>query len=218
MSSAHRGGLGAFAMLKKACLEAPVLAFADFDKPFLFKTDASKLGLGAVLSQKQTDGCYHPVAYASQSVTTHESKYHSTKLEFLALKWLISKHFQEYLPWKPFIVKTNNNLLSYIMTTPNLDTTWHCWVELLARFNFSIKYQKGRDNATVDALSHVTLKLDAVTGKSILDGVTVGMSERTDAYPPAVADADKEICKQVQETEILAKATQVHVDLHVTDW
>ena len=64
---------GAFAMLRKACLKASVLAFADFNKPFLLETDTSKLGLGAVLSQKQTDGHYHLVAYASQSVTTHKS-------------------------------------------------------------------------------------------------------------------------------------------------
>ena len=48
--------LGAFETLKKACLEAPVLAFADINKPFLLETDASRLGLGTVLSQKQTDG------------------------------------------------------------------------------------------------------------------------------------------------------------------
>ena len=40
----------AFKTLKKACLEAPVLAFADFNKPFLLETDTSKLWLGAVLS------------------------------------------------------------------------------------------------------------------------------------------------------------------------
>ena len=45
-----------FEMLKKACLEAPVLAFADFNKPFLLETEISKLGLGAVLSQKQPYG------------------------------------------------------------------------------------------------------------------------------------------------------------------
>ena len=72
----------AFEMLKKACLEAPVLAFADFNKPFLLETDASKLGLGAVLSQKQTDGQYHPLAYTSQSLTIHKHNYHSTKQEF----------------------------------------------------------------------------------------------------------------------------------------
>ena len=55
----------AFEMFKRACLEAPVLAFADFNKPFFLETNASKLGLGAVLSQKQTDGHYHPVAYPS---------------------------------------------------------------------------------------------------------------------------------------------------------
>ena len=55
----------AFQMLKKACLKAPVLAFANFDKPFILETDAGKLGLGVVLSQKQTVGQYHPVAYAS---------------------------------------------------------------------------------------------------------------------------------------------------------
>ena len=71
--------LGAFETLIKACLKTPVLAFADFSKPFLLETDMSKLGLGAVLSQKQTDGWYHPVAYASHSLTVHEDNYHSTK-------------------------------------------------------------------------------------------------------------------------------------------
>ena len=69
----------AFKTCKKACLEAPVLAFANFDKLFVLETDASKIGLGAVLSQKQTDGQYHLVAYASQSLTTHEHNYHSMK-------------------------------------------------------------------------------------------------------------------------------------------
>ena len=55
----------AFETLKKACLEAPVLAFANFNKPFLLETDASKLGLGVVLLQKQSDGQYHPVTCAS---------------------------------------------------------------------------------------------------------------------------------------------------------
>ena len=46
----------AFKMLKKACLQAPVLVFSDFNKLFLMETDASKLGLGAVLLQNQPDG------------------------------------------------------------------------------------------------------------------------------------------------------------------
>ena len=67
--------LGAFAMLKKACLGAPVLSFTDFNKLFLLETEVSKLGLGAVLLQKQTDGWYHWVAYVIQSCTVHEHNY-----------------------------------------------------------------------------------------------------------------------------------------------
>ena len=99
-------------------MSSPVLAFTDYMKDFLLKTDASKEGLGAVLSQKQADGHYHSVAYGSQALTAHEKNYHSTKLEFLALKWAITEHFKEYLLYQPFLVKTDNNPLTYIMTTP----------------------------------------------------------------------------------------------------
>ena len=91
----------------------------------LLKTDASKEGLWAVLSQKQEDGQFHPVAYGSQALTMHEKNYHSTKLEFLALKWAVMEHLKEYLLYQPFLVKTDNNPLMFIMTTPNLDTTGH---------------------------------------------------------------------------------------------
>ena len=56
-------GLGAFTTHMKAYLKAPVLAFANFDKPFLLETDARKPGLGAVISPKQTYGCHHVVVY-----------------------------------------------------------------------------------------------------------------------------------------------------------
>ena len=121
--SLSKEALETFWVLKQACMNSPVLAFADYTKDFLLKTDASKEGLGTVLSQKQEDGWFHPVAYGSQALTTHEKNYHSTKLEFLALKWVITEHFKEYLLYQPFLVKTDNNPLMYIMTTPNLDAT-----------------------------------------------------------------------------------------------
>ena len=114
-------------------MQSPVLAFTDYTKDFLLETDASKEGLGAVLSQKQEDGWFHPVAYGSWALTTHEKNYHSTKLEFLALKWAVTEHFKEYLLYQPFLVRTDNNLLTYIMSTPNLDTTGHHWVSALAK-------------------------------------------------------------------------------------
>ena len=78
-------------VLKGKVQSVPILVFPDFDKPFLLETDASKEGLGAVLSQKQSDGCYHPVTFGSHSLTPLEKNYHSSKLEFLALKWSTSR-------------------------------------------------------------------------------------------------------------------------------
>ena len=60
--------LKAFEALKQACMTAPILAFADYTKPFLLETDASKDGLGAVLFQKQAEGQYHPVAYGGRAL------------------------------------------------------------------------------------------------------------------------------------------------------
>ena len=106
-------------------MNSPILAFANYMKDFLLEMDASKEGLGAVLSQKQADGHYHLVAYGSRALTAHENNYHSTK--FLVLQWAIMEHFKEYLLYQPFLVKTDNNPLTYIMTTPNLDATGHQW-------------------------------------------------------------------------------------------
>ena len=116
----------AFNHLKVACLQAPILAFPDFNKPFLLETDASRRGLGAVLSQKQADGRYNPIAYASRVMNETEQRYHSNKQEFLALKWAVMEQFHEYLsPYGKnrigFVVRTNNNPLTYIFSSTNLD-------------------------------------------------------------------------------------------------
>ena len=169
--------LKAFEQLKQACMNSPVLGFADYTRDFLLETNASKEGLGAVLSQKQEDGQFHLVAYGSRVLITHEKNYHSTKLEFLALKWAVMEHFKKYLLYQPFLVKTDNNPLTYIMSTPNLDATGHCWVSTLAKYDFWLEYQKGQDNAAADALSWVTTHLPPEAMQAILDGVTIGTSQ-----------------------------------------
>ena len=89
--------LEAFNIFKEKCVNAPVLAFPDSKKPFLLETDTSGKGLRAVLSQKQDNGRYHPVAYASRTMNKTEQWYHSNKQEFLALKWAVIEQFHEYL-------------------------------------------------------------------------------------------------------------------------
>ena len=180
------GALKAFEMLKQACMNSLVLAFTDYTKDFLLETDALKEGLGAVLSQKQEDGQFHPVAYGSWALTLHEKNYHSTKLQFLALKWAIMEHFQEYLLYQPFLVKNDNNPLTYIMSTPNLDATGHHWVSALAKYDFQLEYQKGRDNAVADALSWVTTHLQPEAVQAVLDGVAIGTSQQAERESPAI--------------------------------
>ena len=148
----------AFDRLKAACLQAPILAFPDFGKPFLLETDASGKDLGAVLSQKQSDGRYHPIAYASRIMTETEQRYHSNKQEFLALKWAVTEQFHEYLsPYgknrNEFVVRMDNNPLTYIFSSANLDAAGQRWVAQLA--NFALEYQKGKDNTVADFLSHL---------------------------------------------------------------
>ena len=147
-----------FNHLKAACLQAPILAFPDFNKPFLLETDASGRGLGAVLSQKQADGQYHPIAYASHVMNETKQRYDSNKQESLALKWAVTEQFHEYLsPYgknrNEFVVCTDNNPLTYIFSSANLDAAGQRWVAHLASYNFSLEYQKGKDDTVPNFLS-----------------------------------------------------------------
>ena len=152
--------------------------FPDFDKPFLLENDASKEGLGVVLPQKQDDGCYYPVAFGSRTLMPSEQNYHSSKLEFLALKWSVTEHFKEYLAYAPFTVCMDNNPLTYVLTTPNLDATGHCWVGELTSYEFTLEYQMGSDYAATDALSRVPVRHDKDTVQSLLEGAVTGATER----------------------------------------
>ena len=101
-----------FDQLKKALIEAPVLAYPDYTKPFILETDALLKGLGAVLSQKGDDNEVHIIAYASRSHWPSEKSmrdYSSAKIELMALKWSICDKFKDYLLGSKFTVFTDNN-------------------------------------------------------------------------------------------------------------
>ena len=150
-------------MQKDKIQSAPMLVCPDFDKLFLMETDASKKGVGAVLSQRQDDGHYHPITFGSHSLMPSEKNYHSSKPEFLALKLSVTEHLKEYLAYVLLAVQTDNNPLTYILTTQNLDATGHRWIGALTSFEFTLKYQKGADNGAADALSWVPICHDQET-------------------------------------------------------
>ena len=118
----------AFEHLKAMCVSTPILAYPDYQLPFTLHTDSSTDGLGAVLYQKQ-DGKLRVIAYASRSVSKAGSNNAAHKLEFLALKWAVCEKFHEYLYGsKSFEVFTDNNPLTYVLTSAKLDASGQRWV------------------------------------------------------------------------------------------
>ena len=143
-----------FLKLKDLCSNTPVLAYLDYTKNFKLYTDASENGLGAVLTQLK-DGKERPIAYASRTLSKSERNYDAHKLEFLALKWAITDRFHEYLYGGTFDVYTDNNPLTYILTTAKLDVIGQRWVASLGPYNFSLHYNPGRQNTVADSLSRI---------------------------------------------------------------
>ena len=157
----------AFEELKAICSNPPILAFAKFDRPFILHTDASFTGLGAVLYQKQDDGTSRVIAYASRTLNKAESNYDAHKLEFLALRWAVCEQFHEYLFGGVFEVYTDNNPLTYILTTAKLDAQGQRWVAQLAQYNFQIFYRSGKLNIDADALSRIPWAYTQIEADSV---------------------------------------------------
>ena len=211
--------LDAFEKLKMCCMTAPVLAFTDFEKEFQLETDASSEGLGAVLSQKLADGKWHPVAFGSRELKGGEAKYHSSKLEFLALKWAITEQFREYLQYRPFTVLTDNNPLTYILTTPNLDALGHRWVAALASYNMTIKYLKGSDNKVADALSRIETRLDPDTVTELLNHAKAGAPARAETDDIRIIEEEERANQEViLRTVQLARQDKKFCNLRTENW
>ena len=129
-----------------------------------------------MLSQKQSDGQYHPIAYASCIMTETEQRYHYNKQEFLALKWAVTEQFHEYLSpcgknRNEFIVRTDNNPFTYIFSLANLDAAGQRWVAQLASYNFALEYQKGKGNTVANFLIRLDDHLPASKVRDYLNKI-----------------------------------------------
>lgn len=179
----------------------PILAYPDFNLPFVLHTDASNEGLGAVLYQQQGNKL-RVIAYGSRTLTPAEKNYHlhSGKLEFLALKWAICDKFRDYLYYAPtFTVYTDNNPLTYILSTAKLNAVGHRWVGELADFHFTIRYRPGKSNADADTLSRYPVQLHD------------HLKEYTETMPPDVVSAIWQGDKAARDSDVpWVAALQLH--------
>ena len=194
------------------------------------ETDASGKGLGAVLLQKQSDGQYHPIAYASHIMMETEQRYHSNKQEFLVLKWAVTEQFHEYLsPYgknrNEFVVCMDNNPLTYIFSSANLDAAGQRWVAQLASYNFALEYQKGKDNTVANFLSRLDDRLPPGKVQDYLNKIPYpGVKAVLDnAITPLTDRAEQEVRpnpnnqKAGQEVTIGARPARL-ATTNITDW
>ncbi|WVZ96404.1 hypothetical protein U9M48_042044, partial [Paspalum notatum var. saurae] len=137
----------AFQLLKKAMIEAPVLAIPDFSKPFVIETDASDFGLGAVLMQEG-----HPVAYLSKHLSERNSGLSTYEKECMAILMAVEK-WRPYLQNGEFILRTDHKNLLYL-TEQRASTKLQLKAVLkLMDLRYKIVYKKGCTNVAADALS-----------------------------------------------------------------
>ena len=144
-----------FQELKQICSDMPILAYANYSKPFKLHTGTCNLGLGAVLYQTDKDGLDRIIAYTRRTLSKSEGNYPAYKLELLVLRWAITDQFDEYLYGGNFDVYTDNNPQTYILTSAKLDAVGQHWVAALANYNFHIYYKTGKSNVEADALSWI---------------------------------------------------------------
>ncbi|KAG0754204.1 hypothetical protein G6F62_010004 [Rhizopus arrhizus] len=143
-----------FEKLKKLLTEAPVLARPDFNRDFVLVTDASKQGLGCILTQLDDDGHEHPIIYASRSLKSSEVNYGVSKLECLAVIWAV-KLFRPYLLGRRFTIITDHSALRGLLNTTNPTGIIARWITILAEYEYEVKYRPGRVNESADFLSRL---------------------------------------------------------------
>lgn len=148
------------------------------------------------------------IAYASRGLSNSERRYPAHKLEFLSLKWAITDKFADYLYGVELSVLTDNNPLTYVLTSAKLDACGHHWLADLSNFNFSIKYRAGKKNQDADGLSrrpHARAEMDdsaAVDDERVRQFMSKFLKEEEDDMFP------KEAVRAVCERHQLDKLTE----------
>ena len=137
----------AFAELKDRLTSTPVLTLPSGSEGFVVFTDASRIGLGAVLMQHG-----RVVAYASRQLKVHEQNYPTHDLELAAVVFAL-KVWRHYLYGVRFELFSDHKSLKYLFSQSELNMRQRRWMELLKDYDFDLQYHPGKANVVADALS-----------------------------------------------------------------
>lgn len=141
----------AFEMLKSKLTSAPILGYPVSQTPYTLDTDASGVGIGAVLSQIQ-DGVERVISYFSRVLTKEERRYCVTRRELLAVVEAV-KHYHHYVYGTPTKVRTDHGALRWLMGFKNPEGQMARWLEVIGTYNLEIQHRPGRKHGNADALS-----------------------------------------------------------------
>lgn len=153
----------AFEKLKQMLVSVPVLATPDYTLPFVVQTDASDVGIGAVLTQEQ-EGAERVIAYMSQKLSSAQRKYHVTERECLAVLLAIEK-FRPYIEGVHFTVITDHASLLWLQNLKEPTGRLARWSLRMQRYDFELTYRKGALNVVPDALSRAIEALEKASGQ-----------------------------------------------------
>ena len=152
-----------FEKLKECLINAPILKFPDFSKPFIIRTDASYDGLGGVLLQKdEITGKEHPAHYISRTLSKSEKNYGITDLEGLALYFALEK-LKSYIMGNPHttIIYTDHRpLLGLFKNKEPKNARQTRWCLTASSLGVDIRYEPGKKNVLADALSRMKSEKD----------------------------------------------------------
>lgn len=141
----------AFSQIKEALVSAPILACPDFSKPFELQTDASAVGIGAVLLQVYGDR-EHVICYLSRALNRAERNYSATERELLAVVWSVEK-LRCYLEGVKFTIITDHFSLLWLDALKDPSGRLGRWALRLQQFDYEVRHRKGKDNVVPDVLS-----------------------------------------------------------------
>ena len=144
----------AFQQLRTRLVTSPIQAFPDHRRPFILDTDASDVGIGAVLSQVQDDGVERVIAYASRVLTKAKRRYCVTRKALLAVVTFV-QYFCPYLLGSKFTLRTDHGSLRWLWNFKEPQGQLAHWLEKLQEFDFLIEHRRGCSHGNADALSQL---------------------------------------------------------------